>query len=959
MPQNLGANHPLQTPATTTTLSSSAGPVNISFSFINDADVLVFLGGTLRTNGTGSDNYTINADKTQVTFNNTVSGEVIITRKSDLLGKAHTFTAGASVRAADLNTQFNQVQQLIQDNYELLRGVIQNDDNNELTVGRTLLIKDDAVVTNSVADGSITRPKIANDAVDGTKIADDSINSEHYVDGSIDRVHLANDVIDSTRLADDSVNSEHYVDLSIDAQHLAVNSVTTDKIADAELTELATMANATAHALADLTQAEVQILDDCLVTTTELNTSLDGCTATAAELNKLDGATVTTDEINILDGVTATATEINTLDGVNSTLTAADLNQLDSNTLTTSATWTSNTQFPSAKNIDDRITDRIDPIGGYEAIADEDSFPAAADGVPEGTIISIANVGGMVVPAASGDPAVATTTDATRAGGSDTVTIQNIPATAAGQTLQDGLGMLVVATSTAHTYDFHRVVATDQDVIGLSRQMDDFAARYRVGNTVPSDGLCGLDGTGSGSRPCDGDMFFNTGTGKMLVYDGDSGTADNDAAVQARWEEVQSIGNFKIIPASELADFASGSASVETITDAPTSAEQIILSINGVIQEPQAGSSAPSDGFALDGSIIRLSATPPASSDVWGVIIGSAVNIGTPSNNTVTTAILQDNSVTTDKITNLNVTTGKLADDSVTAAKLADSTDSDADRAVTTNHIRDDAVTLAKLANLNANTIMGNNTSSAANPIALTATQVRTLLSVAENANNYTHPNHGNGGGGDATSSADGDITIRNNVVNEAKLQVSNDPTNGLFLSAQSGNTGGLTWATPASGIASVSADTDPDLGGDLDVVTFSIVSSSNRDINLTPDGTGTVEVKRCSSALVTLDDAATIHTNDQTTQINLALANNFTVTLGAAGRTLGEPINGEPGQTGSIFIVQDGTGGRTITDYHADWHFAGGTHPTLSTGANQVDRLDYIVRTVDSVHCILTKNYS
>ena len=72
--------------------------------------------------------------------------------------------------------------------------------------------------------------------------------------------------------------------------------------------------------------------------------------------------------------------------------------------------------------------------------------------------------------------------------------------------------MLVVATGTEHTYDFHRVVATDQDVIGLSRQMDDFAARYRVGNTLPTDGLCGLDGTGTGSRPCDGDMFFNTGS---------------------------------------------------------------------------------------------------------------------------------------------------------------------------------------------------------------------------------------------------------------------------------------------------------------------------------------------------------------------------------------------------------------------------------------------------------------
>jgi len=36
--------------------------------------------------------------------------------------------------------------------------------------------------------------------------------------------------------------------------------------------------------------------------------------------------------------------------------------------------------------------------------------------------------------------------------------------------------------------------------------------------------------------------------------------------------------------------------------------------------------------------------------------------------------------------------------------------------------------------------------------------------------------------------------------VNESKLQVSNAPTNGYFLSAQSGNTGGLTWAEAGGG---------------------------------------------------------------------------------------------------------------------------------------------------------------
>ena len=55
----------------------------------------------------------------------------------------------------------------------------------------------------------------------------------------------------------------------------------------------------------------------------------------------------------------------------------------------------------------------------------------------------------------------------------------------------------------------------------------------------------------------------------------------------------------------------------------------------------------------------------------------------------------------------------------------------------------------------------------------------------------YTHPNHS----GEVTSTGDGATVIADNVVDEANLKVSNSPTNGYALTAQSGNTGGLTWA--------------------------------------------------------------------------------------------------------------------------------------------------------------------
>ena len=49
---------------------------------------------------------------------------------------------------------------------------------------------------------------------------------------------------------------------------------------------------------------------------------------------------------------------------------------------------------------------------------------------------------------------------------------------------------------------------------------------------------------------------------------------------------------------------------------------------------------------------------------------------------------------------------------------------------------------------------------------------------------------------GEITVSNSGDTwVIDNNVIDEANLKISNSPTNGYFLQAQSGNTGGLTWA--------------------------------------------------------------------------------------------------------------------------------------------------------------------
>ena len=511
------------------------------------------------------------------------------------------------------------------------------------------------VTTAKIADDAITNAKIANDAIQNVQIADNVISSEHYVDGSINTEHISNNAVTQAKMADDSVGTAELQDSSVDTARLADNSVTLAKMTDNSVgtSELVNDSVTNAKIADDQIDSEhyvdqsidTQHISDNAITNAKMADDAIG----SAELGdgvidtvhigsvqvtnaKLASNSVTTSKIADL--------QINTAKIANDAITIGKLG-CEQTTISDS-----DSHIPTSGAVVDYVAAQLAPIGGFEAIANEQSFPNTQP--QSGVVISIADAGGLAVSS--------TGTASGQTVGGTTVNISGIATNFRGSSIAAGIRLLVASTGSGQNYTYHKATLKEDDLINLSGDINDFNERYRVGSSNPTSSLDS------------GDLFFNTSTGKLLVYNG----------TNSAWEEAQSIGNFFI---STLSPAFDGSTQDFTITNAPTNAQQIILSINGVVQKPNAGTSTPSEGFALSGSTVKLSAAPATGDSYHAVVLGSTVNIGTPSNNTVTTAILQDDSVTQDKIaagavgaTELGanaVITSKIADDAVTAAKIA------------------------------------------------------------------------------------------------------------------------------------------------------------------------------------------------------------------------------------------------------------------------------------------------
>ena len=179
-----------------------------------------------------------------------------------------------------------------------------------------------------------------------------------------------------------------------------------------------------------------------------------------------------------------------------------------------------------------------------------------------------------------------------------------------------------------------------------------------------------------------------------------------------------------------------------------------------------------------------------------------------------------------------------------------------------------------------------------------------------------------------------------------AVTQIVNDGT-----SVWSTNAKGLGLGTAASADIGVCATNIADVSlADLRYVRTSATSTIiASDLHIKQGQLIVGTSSRAYNPITTLTDAASI-TSD------FAKGNNFLVTL-AGNRTLAAPTNAVAGQSGSIYIIQDGTGSRTL-GYNTVFQFVSATVPTLSTGASDVDMLVYMARSAATIDAVLLKNF-
>ena len=240
----------------------------------------------------------------------------------------------------------------------------------------------------------------------------------------------------------------------------------------------------------------------------------------------------------------------------------------------------------------------------------------------------------------------------------------------------------------------------------------------------------------------------NTETGITVTYQDSDGTLDFVVASQTD-------NNFTTTLKNKLDGIATGATNV-TNTNQLTNGAGFLTSV--------------STSDIADGAITTAK------------IGNNAVSSGQINDNAVGSNQITSDAVVTSKIAAGAINTARLADDAVTTAKIADD-------AITTAQIADDAVNLSKIDHIDSGRILARVSSGLGQIETITASQLRTLINVADGA---TAGGGATGGGSDEVFYENGQTVTTNYTITNGKNAMAAGPitiNSGVTVTVGSGET--------------------------------------------------------------------------------------------------------------------------------------------------------------------------
>ena len=292
-----------------------------------------------------------------------------------------------------------------------------------------------------------------------------------------------------------------------------------------------------------------------------------------------------------------------------------------------------------------------------------------------------------------------------------------------------------------------------------------------------------------------------------------------------------------------------GSAYRFTLSAPPSvSAQQLLVSINGVIQKPVAGTGQPSEGFSVDGTDIILGDAPATGSDFF-ILTFKSLGVSEPADNSVTSAKIVDGAIVNADIN---------ASAAIAGSKI--SPDFGSQNIVTTGQVRPSSI----------------NITDNAPQIALVDTDANSDFRIKVDGGNFQIEDITNGGGDRFVIASDSTVTIEGNLDVGAGIDVTGaiTATGNLAMGESLTLTGGV----PHVNFIDDGANPDWQIGNINGILRFQDTTAGAERMRIDSSGRLLVGTTQTLSKLTVDTDLGVIRSSSDPT-INLLLGTTSSIT--------------------------------------------------------------------------------